>query len=111
MSLNKKRTLKTVKIDHAANGVNEIVAAVTGKKIKVYSVVLVVTGAVTCEWSSAANKLSGCMSFAANGDGYAAAVNPPAFLMETVAGEALNLYLGAAVAVDGMIAYWDDDTN
>jgi hypothetical protein len=46
-----------------------------------------------------------------SGDGYAQAVSPPSFLLETVAGEELNLNLSGAVAVDGYISYWDSDST
>lgn len=105
------KTLKTAKIDHGSSGNNEIVAAVTGKKIKVYTIVLVVSNAVNCKWCSATTDLTGAMNFSSQGEGYAHAVQPPAFLLATAAGEALNLNLSAAVAVDGYVAYWDDDAT
>lgn len=105
------KTLKTAKIDHGSSGNNEIVAAVAGKKIKVYAIVLVVSDAVNCKWCSATTDLTGAMNFSSQGEGYSHAVQPPAFLLETAAGEALNLNLSAAVAVDGYVAYWDDDAT
>ena len=105
------KTFKTAKIDHATSGPNEIVAAIEGKRIKVYAVVLVVTAVVNCQWKSATNILSGDMNFGGKGEGYAQAIQPLAFLFATNAGEALILNLSDAVAVDGMIAYWDDDTS
>jgi len=107
----KNKTFKTAKIDHATLGANAIVASVSGKKIKVYAVVLVVSAAVNCKWQSASSDLTGDMNFGGKGEGYAQAVEPPAFLMATNAGEALNLNLSAAVAVDGIVAYWDDDVS
>jgi len=105
------KTLKTAKIDHAVSGDNTIVATVTGKRIKVYVVVLVVSGAVNCKWKSGFNDLSGDMNFDGKGEGYGQAVQPPAFLLATNAGEALILNLSAAVAVDGYVSYWDDDST
>ena len=107
----KNKTFKTAKIDHATLSANAIVPTVSGKKIKVYAIVLVVSAAVNCKWQSATNDLSGDMNFGGKGEGYAQAVQPPAFLFATNVGEALNLNLSAGVAVDGIIAYWDDDAT
>lgn len=105
------RSLKTVTIDHGTMGDNVIVAAVSGKRIKVYAVVLVVSAAVNCRWKSGANDLSGDMNYNGKGEGYAQAVEPPDFLMATNAGEALVLNLSAAVPVDGIVSYWDSDAT
>jgi hypothetical protein len=105
------KTLKTAKIDHAASGDNTIVDAVTGKRIKVYAVVLVVSAAVNCRWLSGSTELTGDMNFGGKGEGYAQAVSPPAFLVATAAGASLKLNLSAATAVDGIVSYWDDDAT
>ena len=102
------KTFKTAPINCASLNDNPIVAAVSGKRIKVYVIVFIATGTVNAKWRSAANDLTGDKNFQAR-EGYALAVNPPAILLQTAAGEALNLNLSAAVAVDGWIAYWDDD--
>lgn len=103
------RSLKTLDINDAASGDNTIVALVSGKKIKVYCIVLNVVGTVNLTWKSGAStSLTGDMNFQAR-EGYAVAVDPPAFLLETAAGEALVLNLSAAIAVDGWVSYWDDD--
>jgi len=104
------KTLKTAKIDHATIGNNVIVSAVSGKKIKVYAIILVATGTVNVKWCSATTDLTGDKNFQAR-EGYVATVNPPALLLQTAVSEALNLNLSAAVAVDGWIAYWDDDAT
>jgi hypothetical protein len=86
----------------AASGANPVIAAVTGKKIRVLSYTLVADGAVTAKWRTAASAdLSGAMSLAANGS----LGSPLVPLMETVAGEALTLTLGGAVGVRGHITY------
>jgi len=106
------KTYKTAKIDHGTSGDNTIVAAVAGKKIKVYAVVLVVSGAVNCKWKSGSNDISGDMNFNGKGEGYSQSVSPPAFLLvNTNVNEALILNLSAAVAVDGYVCYWDDDAS
>jgi hypothetical protein len=97
--------IKRVVVDDALSGDNEIVAAVTGKKIRVLSGCLVATGAVTVRFESGAGgtALTGQMSLAANQDlvlGF-----DPLGHFETAAGQALNLELGGAVSVDGWLNY------
>lgn len=99
------RTVKHAVIDHATSGDNTIVAAVTGKKIRVISLAIVAAGAVSVRFESAAGgtALTGQMALPANG-GFA----PPASRwghFETVAGELLNLELSGAVSVDGWLKY------
>jgi hypothetical protein len=88
----------------ASANANEIVAATAGKKIKVMSYVLVADGAVTASWKSATTVKSGAMSLAANGGVAVPAGTVP--ILETAAGEALNLFLGGAVGVRGHITYY-----
>lgn len=92
-------------IDAALSGNNTIVAAVTGKKIRVLAYVLVASAAVTARFESAADgtALTGQMQVGANGivpSGY----NPLGHF-ETVAGELLNLELSGAISVDGHVTY------
>lgn len=109
MTAGESLTFKTADINDAASGDNTIVAAVTGKRIKVYAVFLNATGTVNCKWKDGASTdLTGDMNFQAR-EGYTGDVDPPAFLLATSAGNALVLNLSAAVAVDGWVAYWDDD--
>ena len=103
------KTFKTAKISQNTSGDNEIVSAVSGKKIKVYVVVLNVAGTVSCKWRSATNDLTGAMPLQAR-EGYTVSVAPPAFVLVTNQGEALNLNLSAAVFAYGWVAYWDDDS-
>ncbi len=70
-----------------------------------------VSAAVNAKWKDGASiDLSGDMNHGIR-EGYAPSVTPPAFLLETSAGNALILNLSAAIAVDGWIAYWDDDDD
>jgi hypothetical protein len=87
----------------SASGDNPVVAAVTGKKIRVKSFQLV-NGANTAnsvKWRSGTADISGVATApAAFGPfGVVPPSDPKAFLMETVAGQALNLNLSAATAV------------
>ena len=101
--------MKYAKIDISASGANQIVAAVTGKKIRVLAYTIIAAGAVTAKWQTNSTDLSGAMSLAANG-GAAPSVSVLApggvyGLFETAPGEALNLNLGGAVNVSGHLTY------
>lgn len=99
-------TVKYAVIDHAASGDNTVVAAVTGKKIRVVFLHLIAAGAVTIRWESGASgtALTGQMNLPANG-GMALDFNPCGWFAETAAGSLLNLELSAAVSVDGSLGY------
>lgn len=97
---------KFVAVDKASSGDNEVVAAVTGKKIRVLAGLLVMTGtAVTIRFESGAGgtALTGQMT-PTQGN-----VIPLAFCplghFETAPGAALNLELGGAQSVDGWLVY------
>lgn len=97
--------IKYAVIDAATSGDNTLVAAVTGKKIRVLSLYLVATGAVLVRFESGASgtALTGQSSMAANG----VLVLPynPLGWFETAAAALLNLELGGAVSVDGALSY------
>lgn len=93
------------KIDAADSGNNTLVAAVAGKKIRVIQFGLILDGAVTVQFQSGANgtALTGAMAPGTNGG-----LCPPFCpwgLLETAAGELLNLRLSAAVGVRGWLTY------
>lgn len=105
------KTLKTASINVAGSGDNTIIALVAGRRLKVHMVVLNSTGTVNAKWKDgAAADLTGDMNFQAR-EGYTVAVTPPGWILATSAGNALILNLSAAIAVDGWVAYWDDDTT
>lgn len=95
---------KFVSVSASSSGNNTLVAAVTGKKIRVLSYSLVAAGAVTVKFQSGSTgtDLTGAMSIAANGTVSADSVNG---LFETAASTLLNLSLGGAVSVTGHITY------
>jgi hypothetical protein len=100
-------TPKFAKIDAASAGDNTLVAAVTGKKIRVLSYVLVNghtdTQTVRFESGAGGTALTGQMIFAANG-GVSSGHNPAGHF-ETAAGALLNLELSGATTVDGHLTY------
>jgi len=94
---------KYADIDVASAGDNTIVAAVTGKKIRVLQYALVVSAATTVIWKSGTTPITGDMPFAANG-GISSPFSPSG-LFETSAGEALVLNLSAGNPVSGHLVY------
>ena len=104
-------TESTGPVRHAAivastAGNNTLVAAVTGKKIRVLALSLVASGganSIRFESDADGTALSGVMDIADNGQ-LVLAFNPCGHF-ETVAAELLNLELSAATAVGGMLTY------
>lgn len=92
-------------IDDASSGDNTVIAAVSGKKIRVHSLFLVTAGAVnvTFETSTGGPALTGAMNFAANG-GIVLPHNPTGWF-ETDSGELLNFILSGATSVAGGLTY------
>ena len=103
--------IKYAIIDAAGAGDNTLIAAVSGKKIRVLSYVLVNghTAAQTIRFESGASgtALSGQMILAANGV-IEAGFNEGGWF-ETAAGALLNLELAGATTVDGHISYIEAD--
>jgi hypothetical protein len=94
---------KYAAISAASSGANSLVAAVTGKKLRVLAFNLSFSGSVNAKFTSAANDITGLFYGAAA----AQAVGPfsEAGLFETAAGEALGVNLSAATAVGGYLVY------
>lgn len=92
-------------IDAASSGDNTLLAAVTGKKIRVTALYLVSAGTVNVRFESGAGgtALSGQMNLVAN-TGFVLPFNPTGWF-ETASATLLNLELSAAVSVDGGFQY------
>jgi hypothetical protein len=88
---------------------NEIVAAVSGKRIRVRNGVLISAALVSATWRSATNAKSGAMPLgqsATVGGGYVMPdTGEGVGYLETNTGEALNLLLSGATLVAGHISY------
>lgn len=101
------KTLKSAVVSLSSTGT--VVNAVVGKRIKVYGIKLVVSAALVVNFrSGGSTALEGTQSLGING-GYAEAVNPPAFLFGTTAGESLDLVITGVGTIAGRVSYWDDD--
>ena len=92
-------------INAASSGNNTLVAAVTGKKIRVTSLMLISAGTVNVRFESAADgtALSGEMPLIAN-VGFVLPPHPKGWA-ETAVGALLNMELSAAISVDGLLTY------
>lgn len=97
--------VKYAVIDAATSGDNTVVAAVTGKQIRVLSCWLVSAGTVTARFESGAGgtALTGQATLAVN-TGFVLPYNQAGWF-ETAAGSLLNLELSGAVSVDGSLSY------
>lgn len=98
--------VKYAAVDAATSGDNTLVAAVTGKKLRVLAAHLTMTGtAVTVRFESGAGgtALTGQMT-PAQGQSITMPFNPVGWF-ETAAGSLLNLELGGAQSVDGVLVY------
>ena len=98
--------IKRVAIAASSSGNNTLVAAVTGKRIRVLQYLLMASGAVNAKFQSGAggSDISGLHYFDANGAG-AAPPWCPVGILETASGSLLNLNLSAAQAVGGWLVY------
>lgn len=101
------KTLRTVSFDLSATGV--VVPAVTGRRIKVYAIKLTTDAPLSVGFRDGASTLlEGMQDYLAN-SGYIDNIQPPAFLMATSAGEALQLAITGTGNVSGRVSYWSDD--
>lgn len=103
------KTLKFATIATSSSGATAIVAAVTGKQIKVVGVWLCANGTVNVKWQSASTDITGLV-YLFQGNGYVLPTGSPgaAHWFETASGEALNINLSAAIAVGGSIVYYEE---
>ena len=97
----------------------DVVAAVVGKRIKVYAYSLITTGVNANARIFKSNGTSGTELWrvilqapaASSLFGANLAVTPPAFIFATAAGEKLTLDVGDTDPIHYSIAYWDDDAS
>lgn len=98
--------VKQAEVDHALATSVELVAAVTGKSIRVISVMVVAAAAVVATFEEGGGTdLTGPMTLDTNG----LQVSSPTGLFWASEGQALNLLLGTAVQVSGVITYIEVD--
>lgn len=89
-------------IEVSASGDTVIVTGETGKKIIVYSILIMAGAAVVAAWKSASTTVIGGCPLAANG-GYH--IESEYGVMECNEGENLVLNLGGTVSVGGVVSY------
>ncbi len=92
-------------LDAATSGNNTLVAAVSGKKIRVLQLMLVAAGTVNVRFESGADgtALSGQMQLVAQ-TGFSLPFSPTGWF-ETASNTLLNLELSAAISCDGLLVY------
>lgn len=96
--------IKEAIINASASGQQNVIAAVSGKSIRLISAVLSVSAQVNVQWKSGGGgNLSGLMYCEMRG-GAAWQFNPHGWF-QTAVGEALAISLSAAVPVGGTIQY------
>lgn len=100
-------------ITASTSGNTEVVAAVTGKKIKVVAYELVASGDVNVKFQSATNDIDGStLWYLTLNGGVTKPVVPvngqPIVYMQTNPGEALNVNLSASQAVSGSVLYYTE---
>lgn len=100
------KPVKYAFVNASSLGSNALVAAVSGKKIRVLSLATVTTLANVVSLLSAASGISSTMPLGANG-GFVLPFNPYGWC-ETVAGEALNVNLSVATATGVTISYIEE---
>ena len=100
------RRLTRLKVDTNAGGTIELVAAQSGKKIKVIAGFLALASSSTLNFKSATTSLTGPMTLTSLGlEPLKIAVDEVLPWFETAAGEALNLAFGGAVQCSGVLFY------
>lgn len=108
VDLKGQRTIQFAVINASSSGDNTLVAADTGKTIRVLSYVFVAAGTVNITFKSGAStSLSGAMPFVVNAGAVAPPSSPAAgAYMQTAANQALVMNLSQAVAVTGHLSYY-----
>lgn len=110
------KTIKTA--SGSVNSDTDIVAAVGGKRIKVFAIVLstdstTLNRVIMKSNGAAGTELWRCLLQAGTGTvcGMHENVTVPSFLFATVQGEKLTLDMSAGVNVEYTVSYWDDDAT
>lgn len=88
----------------SSSGNTEIVAATTGKKIRVLAYNYVANGTANIKWHSGTSTVIGGLGYWVVNTGKVVPFCPVGWF-ETAAGEALNINLSQAVGVGGELAY------
>lgn len=96
--------IKDAVVDASASGANELVAAVTGKRIVLLQFACVSNGTVNIKFQSGTTDLSKLFYLVAN-VGFVLPMSSTHGWVTTAAGSALNLNLSGAVAVGGALSY------
>ena len=104
------RTIKNKVVNISATG--PVIDAVNGKRIKVFSILIIVSAPITINFrDGASTALEGAQPYTANA-GYTRDISPinGDFIIATSAGNSLDIVISGVGTVTGGISYWDDDS-
>lgn len=101
------KSIKSAAFSLASTGT--VVDAISGKRIKVFAVKLVVSADLTVNFrDGASTDLEGPQPYSAKG-GYIENLQVPCFLFGTSAGNSLDLVISGTGTASGRVTYWDED--
>lgn len=103
---NDKLRYKTAFLNPASSGTNQILAAITGQKIKVIGLYVVAAAANTIKFISGSTDISAQTALSANGGFVLPITDKGIPWFETNQGEALNISLSASTQVGVNIVYY-----
>ena len=100
---------KKADVDATASGNTQVVAAVTGKRIRVVGVIVTNKNGslATVKFQTATTDITAAHGLAASGGGYTRNKAWPEWVMQTAVGEALNINLAGNGAVGCDVEYWE----
>lgn len=102
------RTILRAVINESTAALNEIVTAVSGKKICITNLVLIVGGETNITLCSNANTMSGAMDFGGTDEPRGMTQRLGQDPLETIAGEAFKILSSGAVQQSGFITYYTE---
>jgi len=102
------RTVLQAAISIASASDNNIITAVSGKKIKIVNIFFTVFGEVNITFCSNSNVISGAMDFGATDEPRGMVIPFGNFPMETVSGEAFKIRASTTVQVSGYCNYYTE---
>lgn len=102
------QTVSKAVIDFATAATHEIVAAVTGKKIKIVNIMFTVAGETNLTFKSGTTAMSGAMDFGGTDEPRGMVHHFGDFPLETTSGEAFQITSSGAVQVSGYVTYYTE---
>lgn len=101
-------TVLNAVINFATAATHSIIAAVTGKKIKITNIMLTVAGETNLTFKSATTAISGALDFGGTDEPRGMVHSLGDFPLETASGEAFQITSSGAVQVSGYVTYYTE---